>query len=48
VDKTERGNYFEDFRLGQGFAHATPRSVNEADAALYLALTGSRFPANSS
>ncbi len=48
LDKTERGNYFEDFRLGQIFAHATPRSVSEADAALYLALTGSRFAVNSS
>jgi 2-methylfumaryl-CoA hydratase len=48
VAKTGRGNFFEDFRLGQAFAHATPRTVSEADTALYLALTGSRFAVNSS
>jgi 2-methylfumaryl-CoA hydratase len=47
-DKAERGNYFEDFRLGQIFDHATPRTVTEGDAALYLALTGSRFAVHSS
>ncbi|MEX0923572.1 MAG: MaoC family dehydratase [Rhodovibrionaceae bacterium] len=38
-----RGNAFEDFTLGQVFRHATPRSLSEADQALYIALTGSRF-----
>lgn len=38
-----RGNAFEDFTLGQVFLHATPRSLTEADQALYIALTGSRF-----
>jgi 2-methylfumaryl-CoA hydratase len=37
-----RGNFFEDFHLGQVFKHATPRTVSEGDAALYVALTGSR------
>lgn len=37
-----RGNFFEDFELGQRFVHATPRTVGEGDIALYLALTGSR------
>lgn len=40
--KTRSGNFFEDFRLGQRFAHATPRTLTEADQSLYIALTGSR------
>jgi 2-methylfumaryl-CoA hydratase len=46
--KTDQGNFFEDFRVGDVLEHATPRTVGEADAALYLALTGTRFAANSS
>ncbi len=41
--KTNSGNYFEDFRLGQKLVHATPRTLTEGDAALYTALYGSRF-----
>lgn len=41
--KTRAGNFFEDFRIGRELRHATPRTVSEGDAALYLALTGSRF-----
>ena len=41
--KTNSGNYFEDFRLGQKLVHATPRTLTEGDAALYIALYGSRF-----
>lgn len=37
-----RGNFFEDFHVGQVLQHATPRTVTSGDAALYLALTGSR------
>ncbi len=37
-----RGNFFEDFTLGQVIQHATPRTITEGDAAMYLALTGSR------
>jgi 2-methylfumaryl-CoA hydratase len=48
MDKVEHGNYFEDFKLGQILEHATPRTVTEGDAALYLALTGTRFAVNSS
>lgn len=40
--KTRTGNYFEDFRLGQRFVHATPRTLTDADQSLYIALTGSR------
>ncbi|HEV2548505.1 MAG TPA: MaoC family dehydratase [Stellaceae bacterium] len=48
ASKINRGRYFEDFRLGEILHHATPRTVSEADAALYLALTGTRFAINSS
>jgi len=43
VSKASRGNFFEDFRLGQRIRHATPRTLTAGDAALYLALYGSRF-----
>ncbi len=43
MSKTATGRFFEDFRLGEVIVHATPRTVAGADAALYLALTGSRF-----
>ena len=46
--KTNPGNYFEDFRLGQEIAHATPRTVTAGDVALYTALYGSRFALQSS
>jgi 2-methylfumaryl-CoA hydratase len=46
--KTNLGNFFEDFRLGQTIRHATPRTVGAADQALYTALYGSRFPVQSS
>lgn len=40
------GRYFEDFTLGEIIVHATPRTVTEGDAALYIALTGSRHIAH--
>jgi 2-methylfumaryl-CoA hydratase len=43
VSKTNPGHFFEDFRLGQVLAHATPRTVTTGDAALYTALHGPRF-----
>lgn len=46
--KTTRGNFFEDFALGQELVHATPRTVTEGDVALYTALYGPRFAVNSS
>jgi 2-methylfumaryl-CoA hydratase len=46
--KTQPGNYFEDFRMGQEIIHATPRTITEGDVALYLALFGSRFAVPSS
>jgi 2-methylfumaryl-CoA hydratase len=41
--KTNPGNFFEDFQLGQEIQHAVPRTVTEGDVALYIGLTGSRF-----
>lgn len=41
--KTNPGNFFEDFRVGQELAHATPRTVTAGDVALYTALYGGRF-----
>ena len=43
MSKTDPGNYFEDFRLGQVLVHATPRTVTVGDVALYTALNGPRF-----
>jgi len=43
MTKSNPGNFFEDFAPGQIIAHATPRTVTEADAALNIALTGSRY-----
>ncbi len=48
MTKTNAGNFFEDFRLGQEIRHATPRTVTSGDVALYTALYGSRFAFNSS
>ena len=46
--KTNPGNFFEDFRLGQQIRHATPRTVTTGDVALYNGLCGSRFAVQSS
>ncbi len=48
MTKTNPGNYFEDFRLGQEIRHATPRTVTTGDVALYCALYGGRFAVPSS
>jgi 2-methylfumaryl-CoA hydratase len=48
MTKTNPGNFFEDFALGQRLDHATPRTVTEGDVSLYTALYGSRFAAQSS
>ncbi|NLJ54188.1 MAG: MaoC family dehydratase [Intrasporangiaceae bacterium] len=41
--KTNPGNYFEDFSVGQELIHSSPRTVTAGDAALYTALYGPRF-----
>jgi 2-methylfumaryl-CoA hydratase len=46
--KTNPGNFFEDFHVGQKIAHATPRTLTHGDAAVYQALYGSRFALQSS
>jgi len=43
MSKSNRGRYFEDFRIGEVITHATPRTLTEADAALNIALTGTRY-----
>ncbi len=48
MSKTNRGNFFEDFEIGQVIRHATPRTVTSGDQALYTALYGSRFAVQSS
>lgn len=48
MTKTNPGNTFEDFEIGQTLVHATPRTVTEGDVALYQALFGSRFAVQSS
>jgi 2-methylfumaryl-CoA hydratase len=48
MTKTNPGNYFEDFKLGQVMRHATPRTITEGDVAMYVAFTGSRFAVTSS
>jgi 2-methylfumaryl-CoA hydratase len=46
--KTDPGNFFEDFSVGQVLEHATPRTVTEGDRALYQALYPTRFAIPSS
>ena len=46
--KTNAGNFFEDFTVGQVIEHATPRTVTEGDRALYGALYPTRFAVPSS
>jgi len=46
--KTNPGNYFEDFKVGQEIVHATPRTITTGDASLYTALYGTRFAVPSS
>ena len=48
ASKTNPGNYFEDFRIGQEMRHATPRTITTGDVALYTGLYGSRFAVQSS
>jgi 2-methylfumaryl-CoA hydratase len=48
MTKTNAGNFFEDFKVGQVLDHASPRTLNEGDRALYQALFGSRFSLQSS
>jgi len=42
--KTNPGNFFEDFEAGAELVHAVPRTITEGEAAMYIGLTGSRYP----
>jgi 2-methylfumaryl-CoA hydratase len=46
--KTNPGNFFEDFEVGQVIEHATPRTVTEGDRAVYGSLYPTRFAIPSS
>jgi 2-methylfumaryl-CoA hydratase len=48
MSKTNPGNFFEDFRVGQVIRHATPRTLTSGDVALYNGLFGPRFAVQSS
>mgnify|MGYP000986609149 CR=1 FL=1 len=48
MSKTNPGNFFEDFQIGQVIEHATPRTVTEGDRAVYGALYPTRFAIPSS
>jgi len=48
MGKTNPGNFFEDFSVGQVLVHATPRTVTEGDRALYTSLYPTRFAVPSS
>ena len=48
MSKTNPGNFFEDFAIGQVIEHATPRTVTEGDRAVYGALYPTRFAIPSS
>lgn len=48
MSKTDPGNCFEDFSVGQIIAHPTPRTVWRSDMTLYQALYGTRVAVQSS
>jgi len=48
MSKTNPGNFFEDFTIGQVIEHATPRTITEGDRAVYGALYPTRFALPSS
>ncbi|MDB6178491.1 MaoC family dehydratase [Paracoccus sp. Z330] len=48
MTKTNQGNFFEDYRIGQVIRHAVPRTVAEGERALYHALYPARHALYSS
>ncbi len=48
TSKTNPGNFFEDFTIGQRIVHATPRTVTEGDRAVYGSIYPTRFAIPSS
>ena len=47
-NKTNPGNFFEDFSVGQEIIHSTPRTITSGDVSLFIGLLGSRFVLHSS
>ena len=47
-NKTNSGNFFEDFFVGQELKHSTPRTITSGDVSLFIGLLGSRFVLHSS
>ncbi len=45
--KTNSGNFFEDYHIGQILKHTTPRTVTTGDVAAYMSLYGPRFAVQS-
>lgn len=45
--KTNSGNFFEDYHVGQLLKHTTPRTVTTGDVAVYMSLYGPRFAVQS-
>jgi 2-methylfumaryl-CoA hydratase len=44
MTRPAQGYFFDDYRVGQRFVHAVPRTITQGDVSLYQALTGSRNP----
>lgn len=42
------GYFFEDYAVGRRFHHATPRTLTDGDASVYIGLTGARQPVHCS
>ena len=42
------GRFFEDYAVGDIITHATPRTLTEADASLYISIYPTRFALQSS
>ena len=42
------GRFFEDYAVGDIIMHATPRTLTEADASLYISIYPTRFALQSS
>ena len=47
-NKTNSGNFIEDFFVGQELKHSTPRTISSGDVSLFIGLLGSRFVLHSS
>ncbi|MEM6712591.1 MAG: MaoC family dehydratase [Pseudomonadota bacterium] len=47
MSKTNAGNFFEDFSIGQVLTHATPLTLSDGDVSLYRAIYGTRFAVQS-